>query len=460
MLKQDLYGCDVTVSSDIALKAWNKTVRGFLSHAAFTGIALGETLETEPEFALAQTCKGLFSLLLGRKELTEVASESLVIAKASDKQNPVSDRERHFINALSAWLQGSLRQAILEMETVLVKWPHDALAMKLSHAIMFMLGETKNMRHSLENIIEAYQGHDAQGYFNGCYAFTLEETGEYKNAERYGRSALELAPDDAWGLHAITHIFDMTGRAKEGLEWIADKQAAWQHCNNFRFHVWWHIALMHLDLGNYDKVLELYDEDIRKDKTDDYRDISNATSVLLRLELEGVNVGIRWKELSQLASTRTKDNCVAFADLHYMMALCGNFDENASAELLSNMQSAETRHHSELTAIIKKPGAIAASGLEAFRDQNFKLAHECLTKARPELQAIGGSHAQRDVFERLAIESALRGGLKSQAKSLLQERDFARGHKDGYSQSRWEVINGKHMASTLQTTSVAAKNIA
>ena len=459
MLKQDAYGCDITVSSHDALIAWNKTLHGFLAHSASTGITLGETLELEPEFALAQSCKGLFSLLLGRKELNEVATEAFLNAKASDKANPVTQRERHFINALGKWLQGSLRKAIAEMEAVLAKWPHDALAMKLTHAIMFMLGDSKNMRTSLENIFETYQGHKAEGYFNGCYSFTLEETGEYKRAEIYGRRALELAPDDAWGLHAITHIFDMTGRAKEGLEWIDGKEAAWQHCNNFRYHVWWHIALMHLDLGNYDKVLELYDEDIRKDKTDDYRDISNATSVLLRLEFEGVNVGDRWQELSDLAATRTDDNCVAFADLHYMMAFCGNFDEKPATQLLSNMQSAETRHHSELTAIIHKPGVLAATGLEAFRDQSFALAHDCLIKARPALQTIGGSHAQRDVFERLAIESALRGGLTTQAKTLLQERDLHRGYKDGYSESRWSVIKTGSQGGAQQIAGVAAKNI-
>ncbi len=459
MLKQDVYGCDVTLSDNNALLAWNKTIHGFLAHSASTGITLGETLELEPEFALAQSCKGLFSLLLGRKELLEVATEAFATAKASDKQNPVSERERHFINALGSWLQGSLRGSIAEMEKVLAKWPHDALAMKLSHAIMFMLGDSKSMRHSLENIQDAYKGHKAEGYFKGCYSFTLEETGEYKRAEQHGRRALELAPDDAWGLHAITHIFDMTGRAKEGIQWIEGKEDAWQHCNNFRYHVWWHIALMHLDLGNYDKVLELYDEDIRKDKTDDYRDISNATSVLLRLEFEGVDVGDRWQELSDLASTRTDDNCVAFADLHYMMAFCGNFDEKPATELLLNMQSAETRHHNELESIIHKPGVLAATGLEAFRDQDFALAHDCLTKARPTLQAIGGSHAQRDVFERLAIESALRGGLTSQAKHLLQERDLHRGHKDGYSESRWRAINGISQNGAQQIAGVAAKNI-
>ena len=459
-LKQDIYGCDITLSNGTALQAWNKTISGFLSHSASTGITLGETLELAPDFALAQSCKGLFSLLLGRKELNEVASEAYATAKASDKQNPVTERERYFINALGAWLSGSLRQAILEMEKVLAKWPHDALAMKLSHAIMFMLGDSNGMRTSLENIAQAYAKHPAEGYFNGCYAFTLEETGDYNKAEEIGRRALELAPDDAWGLHAVTHIFDMTGRAKEGLDWINGKQAAWQHCNNFRYHVWWHIALMHLDIGNYDKVLELYDEDIRKDKTDDYRDISNATSVLLRLEFDGIDVGNRWQELSDLASARTDDNCVAFADLHYMMAFCGNFDEKPATQLLQNMQSAETRHHSEMASIIHKPGVLAAKGLEAFRDHDFTLAHDCLAKARPTLQSIGGSHAQRDVFERLAIESALRGGLVPQAKSLLQERDLHRGHKDGYSESRWRVINSNSRSGAQQIAGVAAKNIA
>ncbi len=459
-MKQDIYGCDVTLANENALQAWNKTLHGFLAHSASTGITLGETLEFKPEFALAHSCKGLFSLLLGRKELNEVATEAFAAAKASDKQNPVSERERHFINALGAWLEGSLRKAILEMESVLAKWPHDALAMKLSHAIMFMLGDSHGMRNLLENLTEAYFGHTAEGYFNGCYAFTLEETGEYIKAEKQGRRALELAPDDAWGLHAIAHIFDMTGRAKEGLEWIDGKQAAWQHCNNFRYHVWWHIALMHLDLGNYDKVLELYDEDIRKDKTDDYRDISNATSVLLRLEFEGVDVGDRWQELSDLSAARTDDNCVAFADLHYMMAFCGNFDEKPATQPLQNMQSAETGHHNELASIIHKPGVLAATGLEAFRDQNFALAHDCLSKARPTLQEIGGSHAQRDVFERLAIESALRGGLTTQAKSLLQERDLHRGYKDSYSESRWRAIKSGSRSGAPQIAGVAAKNIA
>ena len=95
------------------------------------------------------------------------------------------------------------------------------------------------------------------------------------------------------------------------------------HCNNFRYHVWWHKALLHMDKGEFDVALGLYDARIRADKTDDYRDISNATSLLMRLELEGVDVGPRWHELADLAEARTDDGCLVFADLHYMLALTG-----------------------------------------------------------------------------------------------------------------------------------------
>ena len=90
----------------------------------------------------------------------------------------------------------------------------------------------------------------------------------------------------------------MTRRCGDGISLIEDNLSAWSHCNNFRFHVWWHKALLHLDRGELDTALALYDAKIRDEKTDDYRDISNATSLLVRLELEGVNVGTRWQELA------------------------------------------------------------------------------------------------------------------------------------------------------------------
>ena len=254
----------------------------------------------------------------------------------------------------------------------------------------------------------------------------------------------------------------MTAKPQDGLLWLTGKEQAWEHCNNFRYHVWWHIALMHLDLGNFDQVLALYDEKIRSDKTDDYRDIANATSVLMRLEFENIDVGNRWQELAELAAGRTSDNCLAFADLHYLMALCGTGNQEAANLLVGNMEQCHShRNECEMSAIISHPGLAAANGLEAFRDQNFASAYQSLIGARSELQFVGGSHAQRDVFERLTIESAIRAGLGPQARNLLRERDLHRGHRDGYSENRWAVLDGSQSQSRIAKVSdLAAIDVA
>jgi hypothetical protein len=112
----------------------------------------------------------------------------------------------------------------------------------------------------------------------------------------------------------------MRAEPDAGIALIESHYAAWGQSNNFRYHVWWHKALLHLDRGELDVALTLYDAQIRADRSDDYRDIANATSLLMRLELEGVAVGARWDELAQLSENRVEDGCLVFADLHYMLA--------------------------------------------------------------------------------------------------------------------------------------------
>jgi tetratricopeptide (TPR) repeat protein len=212
------------------------------------------------------------------------------------------------------------------------------------------------------------------------------------------------------------------------------------HCNNFRYHVWWHKALMQLDLGDYQAALELYDRDIRADKTDDYRDVSNAASLLSRLELEGVDVAHRWEELADLSEHRATDGCLAFADLHYLLALCGGERDEAAAKLIARMATAKTEL-CETQRIIAHPGLRMAKGMHAFASGEYASAWLHLRDARVDLQVIGGSHAQRDVFQRICIEAAIRGGYVDAAQSLLEERVVLRGNSvDGYASKRLELL--------------------
>ena len=436
-LSDDLSGVPTSLPAD-RIGDWNRVIHGILSHAASTGPDLNRVLAASPDFALGQAIRGLSCLLLGRAEMVEIARQAHAAALTGA---PATMREIAFVHALGDWLRGRPTRAAARLDVVLDLHPRDALAMKMIQAIHFVMGRPEAMRTSIEGILPAWDDHPARGYLLGCHAFTLEETGDHALAERTGRAGVALAPDDAWGLHAVAHVFDMTGRARDGLDWLTGREASWAHCNNFRFHVWWHRALMHLDLGEHDACLALYDADIRAERTDDYRDISNAASLLARLEIEGVDVGNRWEELADLSERRATDGCLAFADLHYMLALCGGQRDAAAAGLIARMQRTGSVTH-EAHRIIAVPGLHIAQGLQAFAAGDYAMAWMHMRAGRDDLQQIGGSHAQRDIFDRIAIEAALRSGSADAACALLHDRMARRGGRaDGYAAARLSLID-------------------
>lgn len=442
MTFDDAFGCAVSTDAIAAIHPWNKTALAFLAHSATTPTHLAEVLAQDGDLAIAQACRGLFSLLLGRRELYPVATEALRLARASVAERGASPRERLYVDALAGWLEGRPTGAVACLDEVLAIWPQDALAMKLGQAIRFILGDQAGMRRAMESVLPRYDAdHPALAYAHGCYAFTLEEAGDYAGAEVHGRRGLEIAPDDAWGLHAIAHVYDMTGRAEAGIDFLDRNRAAWAHCNNFRYHVAWHLALMHLDQGQPERVLSLYDAEVRADRTDDYRDIANASSLLMRLELEGVDVGHRWEELAELCAERVDDGCLAFADLHYMLALCGGEREAAAHQLIRRMHVDALGNRTEDAAVLRSPGIAVAKGVQAFRDGANGIAFANLSTGLAGLQAVGGSHAQRDVFDRLAIEAAIRAGQCGEARCLNDARTRRRGHADGFAIRRSGLID-------------------
>jgi len=439
MRLSDQFGYDLTLTDKGALEAWNATVLAFLAHGKTTPQHLEACLSLSPDFALGHATRGLFCLLLGRKELVATARECCAVAKESAHNTPVTERETAVINALDAWLKGFPTRSADILDAELVKVPQDGLIMKLVHAIRFVLGDAPGMRQSIERVFSAYEeSHPTYGYLLGCRAFALEETGDYRLAEASGRRGLEFARDDAWGLHAVAHVHDMTGRSEEGAGWLENHPDGWAHCNNFGYHVWWHLALMYLDQGQGDKALALYDADIRKDKTDDYRDISNAASLLVRLELEGVDVGARWEEIAQLSDKRAEDGCNVFADLHYLLALLNGGRRMGADRLLTGLKE-RAQHETDIGRISAEAGLPTGLGLEQYRKGNYASAFSLLTSARDNLYSIGGSHAQRDVFERITIDAALRAGFSTEAETIIKSRTNKRGALDRFAEQRLEI---------------------
>lgn len=456
---RDLSGDCISTGSDAARLAWNDTLEAMLAHAAATPEHLARTLEADPHFALAHAARGMMLLSLARSELLGPARDCLARARAAAALRPITPRETMAIEALALWLDDAPRRAAQRLEAILLAHPFDVLALKLAHGLRFMLGDQAEMLASLRRVVPRFpESHPLAGYVNGCYAFALEEQGFYAEAERAGRRAVAQSPRDAWGRHAVAHVLEMTGRADEGLAWLGDDRH-WAHANNLRFHIVWHLALFRLERGETGEVLRLYDEDIRRAQTDDYRDIANAASLLARLDYAGVEVGDRWDELAEKAEGRVHDGRLVFADLHYALSLLGAGQQDGAEAIARSLAQDAHAHPSGERREAARSGALSAFGLIAFSEGDYAEAARLLGAARSGLVAIGGSHAQRDLFEQAYAESLIRAGQHDRAAHVLSERLARRGGANLFAARRLAQLRARP-AGRLAALAVASTPLA
>ncbi len=447
-MRHDLSGDVITVESDAVRDAWNAMIEGVLAHAAATPDHLAKALSEDPHFALAHAAKGLMLLSLARSEFVQPASTCLAAARDAMARRPVTWREAMYADALADWLSDQPRRAAVRLESILDSHPTDALALKIAHGLRFMLGDQPEMLATLRRVTPHFgDHHPLAGFVNGCFAFALEERGLYAEAEVAGRHAVALAPRDAWGRHAVAHVLEMTGRAEEGVSWLGDA-ACWAHANNLRFHIVWHLALFHLERGDIAEVLRLYDHDIRATPTDDFRDIANGASLLARLEFEGIDVGCRWEELAERAQGRIEDGRLVFADLHYTLSLLGAGNWDGAEALARNLLRDSRLHPCAERREAAMKGAAAAFGLLAFREGDYAEAAYLLGEARRSLVVIGGSHAQRDLFEQAHIEALIRSGNLEAANTALSDRLARRGGHNAYAARRLARIGARDLKRT------------
>ncbi|HEV7257247.1 MAG TPA: tetratricopeptide repeat protein [Bosea sp. (in: a-proteobacteria)] len=455
----DVSGDSISVANDAARLAWNDTLEALMAHAATTPEHLALTLALDPNFAMAHAAKGLMLLSLARSELLAAARDCLVEARAAALLRPITRRETMVIEALGLWLDDRPRRAAERLEAILIAHPLDVLALKLSHGLRFTLGDQSEMLATLRRVAPGFgESHPLAGFVHGCHAFALEERGLYAEAERAGRHAVALSPRDAWGRHAVAHVLEMTGRIGEGIAWLGDGRT-FAHANNLRFHIFWHLALFRLERGEVGDVLRLYDEEIRAEPTDDYRDIANGASLLARLEYAGVDVGHRWDELAAKAERRVKDGRLVFADLHYAVSLLGAGHFDAANAIAHGLMTDAMVHPSDERRSAARSGALAAFGLIAFQEGDYGEAARLLGAARDGLVAIGGSHAQRDLFEQAYAESLIRAGQYDRAAHVLEDRLTRRGGANLFAARRLARLHSCG-AGRLATLAVASTPLA
>jgi hypothetical protein len=256
----------------------------------------------------------------------------------------------------------------------------------------------------------------------GMAAFGYEECGDYARADAAGREAVEIEPRDVWAVHAVAHVNEMRGDVKGGIPWLRDSADSWAPENGFAFHNWWHLALLHLDNGAMAEVLKVYDTKVRRDDPSSLLlEWIDASALLWRLKLEGVDTGSRWQSLAASWERAAEDGHYAFNDLHAIMAFLGAGRSHDVARTLAAMRRAAAGE-TDNAYMTRAVGLPLAEAFVAFDSGKYEETVETIGAVRGIAQRFGGSHAQRDILTLTMLHAAIRAGMKPLAEALTAER--------------------------------------
>lgn len=315
---------------------------------------------------------------------------------------PMNERERAHLRALRAARDGDLAAARGVYDSLLAATPRDAVALWAAQVIDYYLGDSNMLRARVERVLPAWTpGAPGRHAVLAMHAFGLEESGEYEAAEEAAREALELEPGDLRALHALFHVFEMQSRPLAGIRLAAARKQALPN------HLWWHTALFHMQLARADRSLEILDQRLRFDDLDDLID---ASSLLWRLQLAGVDVGTRFGALAERWAPYAEDAFCAFNDLHAMMAFAAARRWPLAERLISALERRVAEGRGTNTDMTRLVGLPASRALYAFMRGQAGRAESLLRGLPPVAHRIGGSHAQRDVIQltRAAAAAAAR----------------------------------------------------
>jgi tetratricopeptide (TPR) repeat protein len=422
-MPQDAQGHHLSGAADEAIIPYDQAVRAFnLVH----GDAVGQfdiARQLAPDFAMAY---------LGKAWVFAVANDPGLMAQAAKLVETarflaLNEREQAHLAALTCVVQGQRAAGVAVLDRHLMRYPFDLVAHQAAALTDGFLGRFHWVRERSARALPLWSKDQAgYGTLLALHAFGAEEAGEYARAEDESRAAADLEPLSFWPHHTVAHIMEMTGRPEDGLGWMAAREPLWSapgHLN--QVHIWWHKALFHLELGQYDAALAIYDGPIRATQRPLSLSLTNATALLWRLDTLGCDIGGRWQEQADLWHGHADGKCLVFTDIHAAMAELSSGQEALAERRLAAMR--ETAASSlEAAGLYRTVGIPTVEALTAFHRKDYNAAVELLLPVRCDLWQIGGSHAQRDVINWTLTEAALRAGQRDVALSLAHERLAAR----------------------------------
>jgi hypothetical protein len=402
----DRWGLATTTPDQGALFRYEEMLDGYITFAADLAPDRIQAAMSHDAAPMAQVLFGHFMVSAHTADGSQQATAAL---QSLEGRTDLTEREAAHVEALAALVAGQGLNVNDIMCDIVAQWPTDIAALRLSHFALFNAGEIGRMESSVR-AAAAKWGDDVprRSYLGGMQAFALEELGRYGEAEPIGRAAVDQDEHDLWSIHSIAHTLEMQQRVDDGLAWMDGRGDVLDSHGSFAGHLWWHHALYLVEAGQFGAALALYDHGVYPAPSTEGLTLSNSVALLARLEFAGADVGDRWQPLAEPLRFRVGVHSHPFNDCHYILGAGFLDDVELANDLLHGMTEWASTHDDLASDVLNAGGLETARGLAAMARNDGPAAESHLDAGLADRWRLGGSHAQRDVFEQARIAAAQR----------------------------------------------------
>ena len=423
---RDRYGLPITTSSTLAAERYVEGLDLMLSQNFGAEDKFQQTIEADEGFAVAH---GALAMMLTLR--ANIAGAKASAEHARSLAQSVSRRERQHVESIALFVNGEGRRAYALIREHIAEFPRDILLLRLAQRL-FSLGcsgaGVANFPPVLFSLMKSVEPHYGDDWaFLGQYAWANHEIGLANNeispieeGLRLAERSLELRPDNAVAAHSVAHVFFEMGNPTEGGGFLGNWLKDFDRRATYRVHLSWHQALFELAMGRYGRALERYEDDIRPAVVaNNVTSLQDSAALMWRMHMYSGSVPpVPWEEVRDLAAPAADRPGPAFRDSHAALAFAASGDDAALGRLIDRLRALADKGD----AFAREVTLPLVQGIGAFAHEAYDEAVRLMEPVYGQLTRIGGSHAQREVFEDTLLEAYLRAGQMDKAEAMLRTR--------------------------------------
>jgi tetratricopeptide (TPR) repeat protein len=417
-MNRDRYDLPLTTESERAAAFYRDGVDRMLSAWHGAANAFDAAIAEDPAFAIAHIARARIHQM--NMEVTQARAEA---ALARQLAATASERERRHVEIMASVIEGQPRAALTGAEQHLEEFPRDALVLSLLLGAFGLYAFSGRADHDAARvaICERHAGRYGEDWWFLTYlGWSHTEAGNVGAGRTLTEQAIALRLENGNAAHALSHALFEQGDPEAGRRFLSGWLPAHEHASYLHGHLSWHVALTALEAGDLDGALAIYQQQIRPAGAPypPLNVFTDCASLLWRLSLAGkTGLEPHWQEVAAYGDRFFPQAGAHFADVHYALVAAAT----GSGVLATRLAQMESRDADGNLA----PGSSAIGlcrGTQAFTEGDHDGAIRILEPLMPAVVRIGGSHAQRELWEDTLIVAYLRAGRRDQAVKMISDR--------------------------------------